>query len=185
MSWFLKLFINEAKPALKRHSGGYGDGSGSDDGTQMYILVDEDGNEFPAVLVDEETVFDATPNDIREGKVAATETGVTVGTKEIPAYYVTEGTKIITAGKPMNIVMTHGKHAYTELLAVICPFNTKLANSVAVEKSCIKDYVYPAGSTDAISAITVDNDAETINLGISNDSNKPVLIRFFTYKEEQ
>lgn len=86
---FLKdLFIDEAKPALDRHSG---TGGGSGDDTQAYILVDENGVEIPAVLVDEYTVFDATANDIRAGKTAATEEGVTLGTKEIPAYYVEEG----------------------------------------------------------------------------------------------
>ena len=80
MSWFTELFINEAKPALDRHSGS---GLGGDD-TQAYILVDESGKESPAVLVDKETVFDATANDIREGKTAATEAGVTVGTLVVP-----------------------------------------------------------------------------------------------------
>lgn len=180
MSWFTELFINEAKPALDRHSG-----SGwADDGTNAYILVDEDGNEYPAVLVDEETVFDATANDIREGKTAATEDGVTVGTKEIPAYITTEGTKVINSGKRMTITINDGKHDYTKLLAVICPHNTTLANSVAVEKTCINDMVYPVESTEPLSEVTIDNATQSIDLGILNESDKPVLIRYITYKEE-
>lgn len=180
MSWFTELFINEAKPALERHSGS---GWGEDD-TQAYILVDEDGNEYPAVLVNEETVFDATANDIREGKIAATEDGVTVGTKEIPAYITTEGFKLISAGKPITITMNDGKHEYTKLLAIVCAYNTSMTNSVAVEKSCINDKVYPAASTEVLATVSVDNVAKAIDLGILNESDKPVLIRYITYKEE-
>lgn len=183
MSWFTKLFINEAKAALSAHGGCYGDGD-SDDDTQMYILQDEDGTEWPAVLVDEETVFDATANDIREGKVAATDAGVTLGTKEIPAYITTEGFQIIPAGNAMKITPGNGKHAYTKILAVICPFNTSMAKSVAVEKSCIEDVVYPVNSTEAISNITVDNNAKAIDLGIVNEGTTLAIIRYFTYKEE-
>lgn len=181
MSWFTEMFINEAKPALDRHSG-----SGwADDGTNAYILVDEEGNEYPAVMVNEETVFDATANDIREGKTAGTEDGVTVGTKEIPLYITTEGIEVITAGSPMVITLNDGKHAYTKLQAVVCPYNTSLTNSVAVEKTCIEDHVYAVGSTEILSDVTIDDDEKAIKLGITNTSAKPVLIRYFTYKEEQ
>lgn len=181
MSWFTKLFIDEAKAALSAHGGFYGDG---DDDTQMYILQDEDGTEWPAVLVDEETVFDATANDIREGKLAATEDGVTLGTKEIPAYITTEGVQIIMAGSPMHIKPGRNKHEYTKLLAVVCPFNTTLLNSVAAEKACIEGKVYPVASTESLATVTVNDDAKAIDLGIANDGTSLVLIRYFTYKEE-
>lgn len=180
MNWFSTLFIEEAKKALERHSG---NGWGEDD-TQAYILVDEEGNEYPAVLVSEETVFDATANDIREGKVAATEAGVTVGTKEIPAYITTEGRKLITAGQRMMITLNDGKHEFTKLLAVICSYNTTMTDSVSVEKSCIDSKVYPVASTEALATIVVDHDAKAIDLGIMNETEKPVIIRYITYKEE-
>lgn len=181
MDWFTKLFINEVKPALDRHNGS-GGGSGSDD--KMFILLDEDGTEYPAVVVEEETVFDATANDIREGKVAATEEGVTIGTKEIPAYITTEGATIIRAGSQMIIEPKDNKYAYTKLLAVICAYNTSLADSVAVEKSCVNDHVYLVSSTEVLSEVTIDNDTKTINLGLVNDGTEPVIIRYITYKEE-
>lgn len=180
MSWFTEMFIKQAKPALDYHSGL---GVGYDD-TQAYILVDENGNEYPAVLVGEETVFDATANDIREGKTAATEDGVTIGTKEIPAYITTEGIKVINPGEPFVITLNDGKHAYTKLQAVICRYNTSLADSVAVEMTCIEDRVYAAGSTEALSEITIDDGEKAINLGITNTGSNPSLIRYFTYKEE-
>lgn len=182
MDWFTDLFIDEAKPALDRHSGL---GGGSDSDTNMYILVDESGTEYPAVVVDEETIFDATANDIREGKVAATEDGVIVGTKEIPAYITTEGTQLIRAGSPMIINPGERKYDYTKLLATICAYNTTLANSVAVYKTCISGNVYNVSSTEVISKITIDHEAKNINLGLINDGTGRMVIRYITYKEEE
>lgn len=181
MDWFIKLFLNEVKPALDHHSG-LGGGSGSDD--KMFILLDEDGTEYPAVVVSEETVFDATANDIREGKVAATEDGVTIGTKEIPSYITTEGSTIIRAGAPMIIRPKDDKYDYTKLLAIICKFNTTTANSVEVEKTCFNNNVYAVSSTEVLSAVKVDHDNKSIDLGLVNDTSGRIIIRYITYKEE-
>ena len=177
MSWFNNLFIKEAKPALNRHNP-------TDVEGQTYVLVDEEGNEIPAVYVGSEMMFDATANDIRDGKTAVTEEGITVGTKEIPAYITTEGYKAISAGKPMTIKIYDGKHAYTKLQAIVCKYNTTAANSVAAEKVCINDKVYTAGAAEVLSTVSIDNDTESINFELTNDSTKPVIIRYFTYKEE-
>lgn len=50
------------------------------------IFQTEGGEEMYAVLVGSEKVFTATANDIRKGKVAATDVGVVTGTKDIPDY---------------------------------------------------------------------------------------------------
>lgn len=178
MSWFTKLFIDEAKAALSAHSGGYGD-----DDTQMYILQDEDGTEYPAVLVDEETVFDATANDIREGKVAATDDGVITGTKDIPAYYTTEGYRLITAGKPFETAVTE-HYDFTKLSANICPFSKSLMTSVSAEKVVIEENVYPVNSTYIVSSVIRDGINKKINLGFTNDTSSIYVLRYFTYKEE-
>lgn len=178
MDWFTKLFINEVKPALDHHSG-LGGGSGSDD--KMFILLDEDGTEYPAVVVSEETVFDATANDIREGKIAATEDGVTVGTKDIPAYHTREGYRIITNGS--NFILSVPEYEYTKLQAVFCPFSKSLASSVAAEKVAIENCVYPVQSTVAESSITVNTDKGGIEFNITNNSGSMYLIRYILYKE--
>ena len=149
-----------------------------------YILVDSDGNEVVATLVDEATVFDATANDIRLGKVAATESGVTTGTKEIPAYHTTEGVEKIPAGSALTIPMFSDKCQYTKLQALICTFNTLVSDSVATEKVSIDGKVYNVGSTTVLSEVSVDSVNQSINLSLMNDSDHPVVIRYFTYKEE-
>ena len=47
---------------------------------KTFILVDENNNEFTGVVVDELTVFDATEEDVKLGKVAASDSGVIIGT---------------------------------------------------------------------------------------------------------
>ena len=69
-----------------------------------YILVDESGNEIPAVYVDSEQVFTATANDIRIGTVAANNDGIVEGEKEIPAYHTTTGLALTPVGDELSYV---------------------------------------------------------------------------------
>lgn len=180
-NWFNDLFIDEAKPALSRHTGS---GSGSEDvAGQTYILVDEAGNECPAVYVDSEVVFTADENDIREGKVAATGTGVVVGTKEIPAYYVMEGYSAVPSGSRFSIPA--GKlYDFTKLQAIICPWSGTISGSVAAEKVAIADSVYSVNSVESIAVVTKDGENQTIDLGFANETDKTYVLRYFSYKEE-
>ena len=179
--WLKDLFIDEALAALSRHSN---TGSGEDEEGQTYVLIDEEGNEIPAIYIGEETIFDATANDIREGKMAVSGDGVVIGTKEIPAYITTESTRVITAGKPLTITMRDGKHQYTKLQAIVCAYNTTMNNSVAAQQVCINSNMYLVDSTEVLSAVTIDDDTQSIVFGINNDTSKSVIIRYFTYKEE-
>lgn len=56
----------------------------SDGSDRTYILVDDFGHEVTAVVSDAHIILNATPNDLRLGKTAATAEGVIVGEKEIP-----------------------------------------------------------------------------------------------------
>lgn len=47
------------------------------------ILEDADGNQVTGVIVGSEVVFTATDEDVRKGKVYASDHGVSVGTLEI------------------------------------------------------------------------------------------------------
>ena len=44
------------------------------------ILQDQDGNELTGVVVDSEVIFTAKDNDVRAGKVYASDNGVSTGT---------------------------------------------------------------------------------------------------------
>ena len=158
---------------------------GSGGASKTIILQDEAGNQVVAVLVGKEEIFDATPNDIREGKVAATNEGVTVGTKNIPTYRTHQGVKVITVNSNMSLNLANfNAYDYTKLQAVICERNTSLEDSVAVSKVVIDDNVYEVLSTVAISEIVKNDIEKSVDFGIKNTSDKPYIVRYFTYKEE-
>lgn len=51
-----------------------------------YILRDAAGHEYYAVFSDRDVVLTATAEDIREGKVAVTDNGLTIGTMSVTTY---------------------------------------------------------------------------------------------------
>lgn len=151
-----------------------------DDG-EAYILVDEEGNEIPAVLTDDEVDLTATPNDIRLGSIAVTDDGVITGEKEIPSYHTYDGYRMVTEGRMM--VIPHINYDYTKFQGIVCAFNTSSTNSVAATMVAINDNVYGVGSTESLSAITKDDVNSRVNFGLSNDSGSICIIRYIMYKE--
>jgi hypothetical protein len=162
----------------------YGNSVGGVGIERTYILVDENGNEYPATFVDKETKFDATANDIRIGKVAATEIGMVTGEKDIPAYHTTEGTAKIDAGRSLKISMYSEDCQFTKLQAIVCAFNTNLDDSVSAEKVSIGNKVYSVNSTVVLSEVTVNSNEQTIEFNLTNEGETPVVIRYMTYREE-
>lgn len=148
---------------------------------KTFIITDESGNEMTAVLTDSVKVFDATANDIRLGKLAATDNGITEGMKEIPAYHTQFGSRCVRDGEEFVLPITN--YDYTELQAIFCPFNTSLEDSVATDRVVIDDKVYPAGSAVSEASITVNHDLGRVEFGITNNSGKTCVIRYSTYKE--
>lgn len=148
----------------------------------IYLLTDENGTEIPAVFVENEVVFTATANDIRLGTIAATEEGVTTGTKEIPAYHTTEGFAVVPSGSEFTISINRCE--FTKLQAIVCPFNTCIDDSVAAEKVSINGKVYPVNSSESVATVSSDINNKTINLGVINNTDDLYIMRYFTYKEE-
>lgn len=149
-----------------------------------FILVDVDGNEYMAAYVDSDTVVTATANDIRKGTTAITSEGVIVGEKEIPAYRAEEGVRVIRPTGQLSIPVYSDMCEYTHLQVIVCRYNNSVDDSVSSEKVVIDSNVYDTGSTSALSGVTVDADAQTINLGLINDSNSSVVIRYVIIKED-
>ena len=150
---------------------------------RTYILTDNNGNELTGVYVESETIFTATDNDVREGMVYAGDSGVSIGTKDIPIYYSTEGTRAIPNGKALIIPIPD--YEYTKLQCIVCSYNTNLQNSVSAIQVVINNSVYNVQSLDVLSTVTTDviNGSGAIDLGITNTPGSPVLIRYFTFRE--
>ena len=56
-------------------------GGGSGFG-KTFIIEDINGNSYTGVVVEDRVVFDARPEDVKLGKVAASDAGVIIGTHE-------------------------------------------------------------------------------------------------------
>lgn len=149
------------------------------------ILVDEEGNEYPAVMTGEEVELTATVNDVRLGKTVALESGIETGEKEIPAYHTSEGLVGIPNGSVYKIPRLDHLNLYdfTKLQAIICDLNTNPDDSVSADKICLHEGVYLVKSTDLLSNVIRDSDEKCINLGVTNDTGNTQILRYFTYKE--
>lgn len=165
----------------------YGNTVGSGGGLpKSFLLETEDGVQLVGVTVGEETVFDATPNDVRVGKVYAGEDGVETGEKVIPSYNTMAGVKVIPKNsefKLSNLDSRIDYHDYTKLQTIICSFNTNISKSVSTEKVSIDDKVYDVKSTEVISEIVKNHNTKSIDFGITNNLGTPCIIRYLTYKE--
>ncbi|MBQ8722642.1 MAG: hypothetical protein IJY67_10965 [Paludibacteraceae bacterium] len=162
----------------------YGTPVGGGASPKSYVLEMEDGTQLVGVLVDDVTVMTATDNDVREGLVYASDSGVSTGTKVIPSYNTTEGTQLIPVGSTFMFTPRYPElYDYTKLQAIICPYNISMSNSVSAEKVVINDNVYESFSATSISEIVKDSENKQINFGITNTGDKPYIIRYFTYKE--
>ena len=149
--------------------------------TNVYILVDEDGNEIPAIVADEPFELTATTNDIRVGTVAVTEDGIVTGEKEIPSYYVNEGVRLIPAGGEFRLAISDWD--YKKLQVLFCEFNKTIANSVFTDRISTDNAVYNVLSLDKLAQVVKDEENALIDFGIVNTSDKRYLLRYFMYKE--
>lgn len=149
-----------------------------------FVLVDEKGNEYVAAYTDSDVVITAGPNDIRKGCTAITSEGMITGDKVIPAYHTSEGYTVIPNGVEFAIPLYNGNYDFTKLQCIICPVNGDINSSVSAEKVVIGENVYEVNSSEILSTVSINTTAKSIIFGIVNDSGKPYLIRYFTYKEE-
>lgn len=149
----------------------------------VYLLVTEDSEEFVQLNGQEEVYLTATANDIRLGKTAVTEKGVTTGEKDIPSYHTAQGVKAIRPNTMFILSFDDNTYDYTKLQAMTAPFNESLSKSVAVDRVVIEDSVYEVGSTESISTVIKDDENKSIDFGIMN-GDSPSVIRYFTYREE-
>lgn len=149
------------------------------------VIKDSYGAEYIGVVVDKETVMTATPNDIRKGKIAATEYGMVEGTQDIPAYRTTTGTRVVPAGSEFTIPLKlYNQYDYTKLQCIIVEKNTTSLDSFKSEKVVLENGVYNVNSLDKLADVTTNSETLSINLNISNDTDQTYYIKYFTYREE-
>lgn len=152
---------------------------------KTFIITDENGNEITGVVTEQEQIFTATDNDVREGMVYASENGVSTGTKIIPTYNTVEGVRKITAGKPFEVTFYDSLNLcdFTKMQAIICVYNSSMEQSVAATNVSIDEKVYAVNSSTIISTVSRDINNNKINFGFVNESENDLVIRYFLYKE--
>lgn len=165
-------------------SGLYGNATGGFGNPKTYILTDNNGKEITGVLVDNVTVFDATPEDVRVDKVFASDEGVQTGV-DTKTYRTTMGSKVILKGESFSIpLVEYDGYNYTQFNAMISSFNTTISDSISVNKISINDSVYAVNSTTKLADVTKNSSTKSIDLNIVNNTNGSCVIHYSTYKEE-
>lgn len=153
---------------------------------KTFILEDSDGNTINAVVVDQETIFTAGDNDVREGFVYAGDSGVSIGTKDIPIYRTRAGAKMISPHNNFSIsIPEYNGYDYTVFQCMISLVNMDdFNNSVDTSMISIKDGVYETNSTIKLADVSKNIETQSIDLNIVNDSENYYFIHYFTYREE-
>lgn len=153
---------------------------------KTFVITDENGNEITGVVVDQEQIFTATDNDVREGMVYASDAGVSTGSKNIPAYHTNAGKRLILPNSNFVIPLSEDNaYDYTALQCIISladPDN--FDNSVNTDRIVLNHSVFQVNSSVKLADVIKDSDALSIDLNITNDSDNYYFIHYFTYKEE-
>ena len=152
---------------------------------KTFIIEDSSGNTLEGVVVDQVTVFDATPVDVRIGKTFASDEGVAQGENTI-TYRTEQGSHVVMPDEDFVLPLSeNNKYNYTELQCMFAPFNTSDVDSIAVDKIVLRNGVYAVNSTEKISSVTKDDIAKAINFNITNTSENIYFIYYFTYCQEE
>jgi hypothetical protein len=164
----------------------YGNPVGGAMNSKTFMLkVNGSDKEIAAVVVDEENVFDATENDVRKGMTFASNSGVKVGTKDIPAYRITCGWVYVLPNDSFSILLdNYTMYDYTKLQCMISKFNTTIEDSISVDRVVIENSSYAVNSTEKLSSVTKNSQTKSIDLNLTNNTSDTYIIRYFTYREE-
>ena len=145
------------------------------------VLEDESGNEIvTGVVVGQKTVFDATPADVKAGKIFASDEGVQEGT-DTKTYRTTFGSQYVLNGESFSITLEkYDGYNYTKFNAMISSLNT----TISVNKIVINDAVYNVNSTTKLASVTKNASTKSIDLNITNNTGNTCVIYYSTYEEE-
>lgn len=154
---------------------------------KTFILVDEEGNEITGVCVDNPVVFTAGDNDVREGMVYASDSGVSTGIKDIPAYRTTAGSELIIPGASFSISLSHyNMYDYTVLQCMISLANLDdMDKSVNTNMIVLNNCVYEVNSTNKLADISKNADTQSVDLNITNETDNYYFIYYFIYRQEE
>lgn len=151
---------------------------------KTFILTDENGNEVVGTVVDELTVFDAEPKDVKIGKTFVSDNGVQEGT-DTRTYRTHHASYLVFPGESFSIPLEeYNRYDYTKFQAMIAEFNTTVLDSVSVVKILLDDFVYNVNSNNKLSNVTKNSQTKSVDFNIVNDTDRIYIVHYNTYKEE-
>ena len=137
-----------------------------------------------ATVVGQETIFDATENDVRKGKVFASNAGMKTGQKDIPAYETRSSSWLIRPNEDFVIPFSDkDRYDYTKIQCIIVEFNENYDNTVIARYFTIDDGLFSTETFNKVSTLTKDSVTKSIKFNITNNDDKTYEIMYFTYKE--
>lgn len=147
-------------------------------------IENSDGSTILGVVTGEETILTATDEDIKIGKIAATDGGIVEGTNTI-TYETTTSYRLILPGEEFSIPLSnHNIYDYTKFQCIIVAFSSDYSTSVESLAVTVNDSVFSVATSEKISYITKNHNKKSIDLNFTNDTNKIYCIRYFTYHDE-
>lgn len=165
-------------------SGLYGNATGGFGIPKMVEIVDGNGNTLVGTVTDSAVVFDATREDVKVGKMFASNDGVQEGI-DTRTYRTTRASRAILPGESFSIPLEdNDMYNYTKFQAMIANFNTTIADSISVSKISFNNSVYNVSSTIKLSDVTKSVSTKSINLNITNDTSNVYIIHYALYKGE-
>ena len=151
---------------------------------KTFIIEGEDGTEIIGTVVGNETLLTATPDDIRKGKIAATDDGIVEGTKDIPAYSTRSAYRLVANNKSLSIPLNENdRYDYTKFQCIVAVYSSDYSNTAITKYVSINDVLFSVETNEKVSDITKNHNTKTIDLNITNNSGSNYLIFYFTYKE--
>ena len=162
----------------------YGNVSGGFGMPKTIELTDENGYTVVGAVTGSKVLLTAKPSDVKIGKIAATDEGITEGT-DTKTYRTTHGTKCILPGESFTILLDeYDGYDYTKFQAMIAEFNTTLSDSTSIVKTSLNDAVYNVNSAAKVSDVTKNSSTKSIDLNITNNTDNIYVIHYNTYREE-
>lgn len=151
-------------------SGLYGNATGGFGIPKMVEIVDGNGNTLVGTVTDSAVVFDATREDVKVGKMFASNDGVQEGI-DTKIYRTTVGSEIIKPGENISIPLSqYDKYNYTKFQGVIVIHNSDYSTNVNVVGITIDDYVFSSSTSNKLSTITKNSVTKSIDFNVKNDT---------------
>ena len=114
--------------------------------------------------------------------MAVTDEGVVTGSAVIPNYNTNAGIRLIPNGSSFALPLQED-YDYKKLQAIICSFNSNLADSISAEQVVIEDKLIAVQSTEVLSSVIKNAENTSVDFGLTNTSGNPCVIRYFMYRE--